>query len=112
MQKHIIDGVEVWHGSGNVFADLELPGAEGLKAKTALLVEIRRKARALGLAPQEAAARMGVAPQAYAGMMRGDFDDVSVDTLMDCLERLGCDVEIRVRPSAGAVGRRWVAVAA
>lgn len=112
MQKHTIDGVDVWRGTGNVFADLELPDAEGLKAKTALVVEIRRKVRALGLAPQEAAARMGVAPEAYADMMRGDFDDVSVDTLMDCLERLGCDVEIRVHPGVGAVGRRWVAVAA
>ena len=111
MQKHTIDGVDVWRGTENVFADLGLPDAERLKTKTALVVEIRRAARARGLAPQEAAARMDIAPEVLERVMRGDFDDVSVDTLMDCLERLGCDVEIRLHPGARPVGRRWVAVA-
>lgn len=31
MQKRMIDGVPVERGSGNVFADLGLPDADGLK---------------------------------------------------------------------------------
>jgi len=31
MRKEVINGIEVWHGSDNVFADLKLPNAEKLK---------------------------------------------------------------------------------
>jgi len=38
MRKQIIDGIEVWRGSNNVFADLGLPDAEKSKHLTADLV--------------------------------------------------------------------------
>ena len=47
MKTQLIDGVEVQRGSGNVFADLELPEADKLKIKTGLVVEIRKAMRSL-----------------------------------------------------------------
>lgn len=51
MTRRVIDGVEVEFGSGDVFADLELPRAEKLMIKSGLVVEIVRAVRELGLAP-------------------------------------------------------------
>jgi predicted XRE-type DNA-binding protein len=111
MQKRIIEGVKVQRSSGNVFADLGLPDAEKLKIKTGLVVEIRKAMRALGLTQQEAAKRMGIPQPKVSGMMRGDFTNLSERKLMDCLNRLGYDIEIKVRPAAEPVGHLTLAVA-
>jgi len=111
MQKRIIEGVEVQRSSGNVFTDLGLPDAEKLKIKTGLVVEIRKAMRALGLTQQEAAKRMGIPQPKVSGMMRGDFTNLSERKLMDCLNRLGYDIEIKVRPAAEPVGHLTLAVA-
>jgi len=111
MQKRIIEGVEIQHSSGNVFADLGLPDAEKLKIKTGLVIEIRKAMRAQGLTQQEAAKRMGVPQPKVSGMMRGDFTNLSERKLMDCLNRLGFDIEIKVQPAAEPVGHLTLAVA-
>jgi predicted XRE-type DNA-binding protein len=111
MQKQVIEGVEVLSGSGNVFADLGLPDAEKLKIKTGLVVEIRKAMRTLGLTQQAAAQRMGIPQPKVSGMMRGDFTNLSERKLMDCLNRLGYDIEIKVRPAADPVGRLALAIA-
>jgi len=82
-------GIEVSRGSGNVFADLELPDADTLQIKTGLVIEIRRAIRQLGLTQQAAATRMGLAQPKVSSMMRGDFSSVSERKLMECLNRLG-----------------------
>ncbi|MDR0672331.1 MAG: helix-turn-helix domain-containing protein [Zoogloeaceae bacterium] len=111
MQKRIIEGVEVYRGSDNVFADLGLPGAGKLKIKTGLAIEIRKATRALGLTQQAAAKRMGIPQPKVSGMMRGDFTNLSERKLMDCLNRLGYDIEIKVRPTTEPVGRLTLATA-
>lgn len=111
MEKKIIEGVEVQRSSGNVFADLGLPEAENLKIKTGLVVEIRKAMRALGLTQQAAAKRMGISQAKVSGMMRGDFTNLSERKLMDCLNRLGFDIEIRVRPAAEPIGQLTLASA-
>lgn len=110
MQKRNMDGVEVQRSSGNVFADLGLPDAEKLKIKTGLVFEIRKAMRALGLTQQEAAKRMGIPQPKVSGMMRGDFSNLSERKLMDCLNRLGYDIEIKVRPAAQALGHLTLAL--
>lgn len=111
MQKRIIEGIEVQRGSDNVFADLGLPDAEKLKIKTGLVVEIRKAIRALGLTQQAAAKRMNIPQPKVSGMMRGDFANLSERKLMDCLNRLGYDIEIQVRPTSEPVGHLTLAVA-
>jgi predicted XRE-type DNA-binding protein len=67
--------------------------------------------RALGLTQQEAAKRMGIPQPKVSGMMRGDFTNLSERKLMDCLNRLGYDIEIKVRPAAEPVGHLTLATA-
>ena len=104
MAKRIIEGVEVQRSSGNVYADLGLPDAEKLKIKTGLAIEIRKAMRRLGLTQQEAAKRMGITQPKVSGMMNGDFSNLSERKLMDCLNRLGYDIEIKVKPAASPTG--------
>jgi predicted XRE-type DNA-binding protein len=111
MQKRTIEGSEVQRGSANIFADLGLPDADKLKIKTGLVVEIRKAMRALALTQQAAAKRMGVTQPKVSAMMRGDFTNLSERKLMDCLNRLGYDIEIKVRPTTEPVGHLVLATA-
>ena len=110
MEKRIIDGVEVLRSSGNVYADLGLADAEKLKIKTGLVIEIRKALRRLELTQQAAARRMGIAQPKVSGMMRGDFSNLSERKLMDCLNRLGYDIGIKVKPAWEPVGHLMLAV--
>lgn len=111
MARRIIDGIEVEMGSGNVFSDLGLPGAEKLKIKSGLVIEITKAVRKLGLTQDEAARRMGITQPKVSGMLRGDFSNLSERKLMDCLNRLGYDIEIKVKPAAEPLGHLVLAVA-
>ena len=111
MKRRLIDGIEVRRSSGNVYADLGLPDAEPLKIKTGLVVEIRKAMRRLGLTQQEAAKRMGITQPKVSDMMRGDFSNLSERKLMDCLNRLGYDIEIKVKVASAAVGHLKLAIA-
>ena len=51
-----------------------------------------------------AAARMGLTQPKVSDMMRGDFSNLSERKLMDCLTRLGYDIEITIRPAKAEVG--------
>ncbi len=110
MKKRVIDGVDVHRSSGNVFADLGLPEAGKLKIKTGLVIEIRKAIRQQGLTQQEAATRMGITQPKVSGMMRGDFSNLSERKLMDCLNRLGYDIEIKVKPASDSVGHLMLAI--
>ena len=111
MARRVIEGVEVERSSGNVFADLGLPDAEKLKIKSGLVIEIARAVRRLGLTQEEAGRRMGIPQPKVSGLMRGDFANLSERKLMDCLNRLGYDIEISVRPKAEPVGQLKLAIA-
>ena len=111
MKKRVIDGVEVQRSSGNVFADLGLPDADKLKIKSGLVIEIRKAMRQQRLTQQEAAKRMGITQPKVSDMMRGDFSNLSERKLMDCLNRLGYDIEIKVRPASDSVGHLVLAIA-
>jgi predicted XRE-type DNA-binding protein len=111
MKSRVVDGVEVQRSSGNVYADLGLPDADRLKIKAGLVIEIRKAMRRLGLTQQAAAKRMGITQPKVSDMMRGDFTNLSERKLMDCLNRLGYDIEIRVKPGADPVGHLMIAIA-
>ena len=111
MRKRMIDGVEIEKSSGNVFADLGLPDADRLKIKSGLVIEITKAVRNLGLSQEEAGRRMGLSQPKVSGLLRGDFSNVSERKLMDCLNRLGFDIEIKVKPASEPVGHLLLAVA-
>lgn len=111
MKRRITDDIEVKMSSGNVFADLGLPDTDNLKVKSGLVIEITRAVRKLGLTQQEAAKRMGITQRKVSDMMSGDFTNLSERKLMDCLNRLGYDIEIKVKPGSNPVGHLKLAIA-
>ncbi|MFJ3054826.1 helix-turn-helix domain-containing protein [Herbaspirillum sp. NPDC087042] len=110
MKTTSIDGIQIHRSSDNVFADLDLPDADRLKIKTGLVVEIRKAMRQLGLTQQAAAKRMGIPQPKVSGMMRGDFSNLSERKLMDCLNRLGYDIDIKVSASARSIGQLTLSI--
>ena len=54
---------------------------------------------------------MGITQPKVSDMMRGDFSNLSERKLMDCLTRLGYDIEIKVRPAKSEVGHLMLAPA-
>jgi predicted XRE-type DNA-binding protein len=111
MTKRSNKNIELETSSGNVFADLGLPGADKLKIKSGLVIEITKALRKLGLTQDEAARRMGISQAKVSGMLRGDFANLSERKLMDCLTRLGYNIEIKIKPSKEPVGHLMLAAA-
>jgi len=98
------DGIDYETSSGNVFADLGLPNAEKRLVKAGLVFEISQAIRKLALTQEEAGRRMGIPQPKVSAMLRGDFSNLSERKLMDCLTRLGYDIEITVKPAAKPIG--------
>jgi predicted XRE-type DNA-binding protein len=94
--------IEVYEGSGNVFADLGLPNPE-----ERLLSELHRLIKARGLTQVKAAKLVGIHQPDLSLLLRGDFDDYSVERLMKMLTAFEQDIEIVMRPhgKAGKPGR-------
>ena len=90
---------------------MEVAASDELKIKSGLVVEITKAVRKLGLTQDEAARRMGITQPKVSGMRRGDFTNLSERKLMDCLNRLGYDIEIKVTPAAEPLGHLVLAVA-
>ncbi len=111
LKTRVVNGIEVEVGSGNVFADLGLPNVDKLKVKSDLVIEITRAIRRLGLTQEAAAQRMGLTQPKVSSIVRGDFANLSERKLMECLTRLGYDIEIAVRPSKRRTGQLTVALA-
>lgn len=111
MKKRTIDGIDIEFGSGNVFADLGLADAEKLKIKSGLVIEITKAIRRLKLSQVEAAERMGITQPKVSALLNGEFSNLSERKLMDCLNRLGYDIEIKVRPATKRVGHLKLAIA-
>ena len=85
-------------GSGNVFADLGLPDAEELKAKSELAIEVIEIIEERGLKQAEAAEIMGIDQPKVSLLVRGKLGGFSMERLYRFLNALGRDVEIVVKP--------------
>ena len=87
-------------GSGNVFADLGLRNPEEHLIKAQLVYKIDSLMKERGLKQVEAAKLLGVKQPDISKMLRGDFQQFSVERLLRFLVALGQDVEIVVKPHA------------
>lgn len=105
MHKWVIDGFSIEQGSGNVFADLGLPDADGLEVWSGLVAVIAKAIREQGLSQPEAARCMGLTQLEVAALLRDGFAEFSAYQLMTYLNRLGYDIEIQVRATDQPGGR-------
>lgn len=90
--------IEVTPSCGNVFADLDLPDPELLLAKAKLCVKISRLIRERKLVRARAAGLMGLTQANVSDLLNGRLDDFTLDRLFRCLDALGQEIEIIVRP--------------
>jgi predicted XRE-type DNA-binding protein len=86
--------------SGNVFADLGLPNADELLAKSNLVIQITRLIEERGLTQAEAAEMLGVDQPKVSALTRGRLAGFSLERVYRFLNALGSDVDIVVRPKA------------
>jgi predicted XRE-type DNA-binding protein len=102
-------------GSGNIFADLNLPDAETHFLKAQIVSEIYRLTKERKLTQVQAGKRMGISQPEVSRMFKGHFREYSIDRLMEFLTLFDRDVEIVVKPhrKTGKAGRiRFVSKAA
>jgi len=111
MKDKIINGITVEYSSGNVFADLGFRDAEKQKVKSGLAIEIIKSIRRLELSQAAAGERMGISQGKVSNLFRGNFSNLSERKLMECLNRLGCDIEIVIKPSTSPTGHLKLAQA-
>ncbi len=86
-------------GSSNVYADLGLPDAQDMLIKAKLATEINKIISLCQLTQVEAAKILGMTQPKLSGMLRGQFRGISELKMIDCLNRLGRDVDIVVKPT-------------
>ena len=92
------DDIEIFQGSGNVFADLERPYADESILKANLTAELRRLIAERRLTQTTAAKILGIAQADLSKLLRGSLRGCSVARLMAFLTAFDQDVEVIVRP--------------
>ena len=85
-------------GSGNVYADLGVPNADGMMRKAELASKISEVIREKGWTQTEAARLLGMTQPKLSQMLRGQFRGISETRMLDCLVRLGHNVRIVIAP--------------
>jgi len=83
-------------GSGNVYADLGIDDPEGMLVKAQLVSKIAEILVEQGYTQTKAANILGVPQPKLSKILRGQFRGVSERKLMDCLAKLGRNVDIVV----------------
>ncbi len=83
----------------SVYEDLKYANADEMLIKARLVTEIADQLKLRGLTQAEASGLLGFSQPKLSNLLRGQFRGVSEKKLMQCLTRLGRDIEIVVRPA-------------
>ena len=97
-------------GSSNVYADLGRASAGHMLIKAQLVSKISEILEEQGLTQVKAAALLGIPQPKLSSMLRGQFRGLSERKLMECLTRLGQDVQINVRHAPNTQGQGALSV--
>lgn len=104
------ENTRVEEGSGNVFADLGLPDADAHLVKAELVSRIDQIIRQRRLTQKKAAGMLGLSQPDVSRLLRGNFQEFSLERLFRLLQALGHDVEINIRnPKSDRPGRLKIA---
>ena len=93
------DNEEIERSSGNVFTDLGLPDAETHLLKAQLVTRIDRIIRQRGLKQVDPAKLPGLSQRDVSRLLRGNFQEYSMERLLRLLTALGRGVNIVIRKS-------------
>jgi len=84
--------------SGNIFADLEIPGAEEMLAKAELAQRIAAILQERNLTQVKAAEILNVDQPKVSALIRGRLSGFSIERLLRFMLLLGSDVAITIKP--------------
>ena len=107
MSKRKARDADVEMGTGNVYADLGYGDADEMLIGAQLVAKIAEIIKRKGIAQTQAAALLQLPQPKLSNLLSGRFRGVSEHRLMDCLTKLGRDVQIVVKaaPRSRASGR-------
>jgi predicted XRE-type DNA-binding protein len=85
-------------GSGNVFLDLgfEPAEAEVMKLRAEVMIRIEQRVKAKGWTQVEAARRLGVTQPRVSRLLKGKWEDFSLDMLLTLATRAGLKPRLRL----------------
>lgn len=100
--------IKIEAGSDNIYADLDMIDADEMIVKAQLATKIGEIIKKKKWGQQQAAEVIGMPQPKLSLMLRGQFRGISEAKMLDCLARLGRDVQIiigpaRHTPSAGHI---------
>ena len=102
--------IEIEEGTGNVYADLGMADADEMIVKAQLATKIGEIIKSRKWSQQQAAEVLGLTQPKLSKMLRGQFRGISEAKMLDCLARLGRNVQIVVGPARRAASAGHVAV--
>ncbi len=91
---------KIERGSTNVYADLGMANAEEMLVKAQLATKIGDIIKRRKLTQVQAAELLGMTQPKLSGLLRGQFRGISETKMLECLTRLGRDVEIVVKSAS------------
>ena len=91
------ESLEVTTGSGNVFRDLGHKNADVQQFKAILAAEIIKTLDRNQLSVRAAHRHTGIAAADFSRIRNADLGRFTVDRLMAIINRLGAQVEVRIR---------------
>ena len=102
--------IEIEGSSGNIYEDLQVADADAMHLKAHLATKIADIIRHRHLTQQQAADILDISQSKLSGLLRGQFRGISEAKMIECLNRLGRDVEIVIRkaPRSHAQGHTQV----
>jgi len=87
-------------GSKNVYADLGMPDAEKMLVKAQLATKIAEIIKQRRITQVQAAELLGLTQPKLSNMLRGKFRGISEAKMLECLTKLGRDVQIVIKASS------------
>jgi len=84
-------------GSGNVYADLGISDADEMFVKAQLAAKIADVIKLQKISQTRAAIVLGISQPKLFHMLRGHFHGISEFEMLQCLTRLGFDVQIVIK---------------
>ena len=102
--------VKIEESTGNVYADLGRADADLMRVKAQLASKIGEIIKGRKWSQQQAAKVLGMTQPKLSKMLCGQFRGISEAKMLDCLARLGRNVQIVVGPARRAATAGRVAV--
>jgi len=91
---------EIKSGSSNVYADIGFENAEEMLIKAQLATKIGEIIKARKLTQLDAAKLLGMTQPKLSNLLRGQFRGISETKMLECLTKLGRNVEIVVKSAS------------